>query len=102
MASASVGVRLDAAQLRAQITGPNGAVARDLQIRANRVLNKARYLCPVDTGNLRGSLTVEIQVVGQGLVARVGTNVPYAIYVHEGARGRMPVRFLAEALDAAK
>ena len=98
---ASVEIRLDSAAIRSQLTGPNGAVARDLHRRANRVLNEARYLCPVDTGNLRGSITWEIRKRGNQLVGVVGTNVPYAIYVEKGTRYMRPQPFLVDALPAA-
>lgn len=58
---------------------------QDLRLRANRVLNSARRLVPVDTGRLRASLTVEYSQLADGSpVARVGSNLPYAIFVHEG------------------
>lgn len=40
----------------------------------------AKRNCPVDTGNLRSSITHE--VVGD--VCAIGTNVEYAPYVHQG------------------
>ena len=66
------------------LASPNGDTARYLVRKAYQVQNKARVNCPVDSGNLRGSITHEIAQDGGGLSARVGTNVPYAIYVHEG------------------
>lgn len=54
----------------------------------------AKRLCPVDTGRLRNSIT-------HALVSResveVGTNVEYAIYVHEGTSKRDGIPFLREA-----
>lgn len=40
---------------------------------------KAKELCPVDTGNLRASISS--QVNSEVMSAVVGTNVPYAPYV---------------------
>lgn len=57
---------------------------KDLRVRANRVLNAARRDCPVDEGRLRSSLTIEYSMQGQNPVARIGSNLPYAIFVHEG------------------
>lgn len=58
---------------------------KDLRVRANRVLNEARRRAPVDTGRLRGSLSMVFSVGPHGEpVARIGSNLPYAIYVHEG------------------
>lgn len=57
----------------------------DLRVRANRVLNAARRGCPVDQGQLRASLAVSFtKGSGGGTVARIGSNLPYAIMVHEG------------------
>lgn len=42
---------------------------------------KAKQLCPKDTGQLQGSIKTEM--IGPAEAA-VGTNVGYAIFVHEG------------------
>lgn len=54
----------------------------------------AKRLCPVDTGRLRNSITHAL--MGNDSVA-IGTNVEYAIYVHEGTSKRDGVPFLREA-----
>lgn len=77
-------VRLDSAALRQVLTGPAGPVVADLFRRGNRVLQKARVLTPVDQGQLRASLALEMRSEDGVPVARVGTNVKYAIWVHEG------------------
>lgn len=70
----------------AQITGPRGAIARDLTRRAIRVQNTAKTLCPVDYGRLRASITyTDPQPIREGLVVQVGTNVEYSLAVHEGS-----------------
>jgi HK97 gp10 family phage protein len=51
-----------------------------------RVLNRAKILAPVDTGNLRASLTQEIKTRKKVVIGRVGTNVNYAWFVHEGTK----------------
>lgn len=81
---ASVSVRLDNRAIAAQLTGPNGAVARDLLRRGQRVQNAARRLAPVDEGRLRASITTEVRGSGPSLTVRVGSNLKYAVYVHEG------------------
>lgn len=78
-----------------------GAVGLNLVKRVNRVKNGARARCPVDTGNLRGSITSEIRQTSSGLIGRVGTNVPYAIYVHEGTKYQAAQPFLRDALKDA-
>ena len=54
----------------------------------------AKKLCPVDTGRLRNSIT---HVLASEDTVVIGTNVEYAPYVHEGARGRAGVPFLRNA-----
>lgn len=57
----------------------------DLRRRANNVLNAARRNVPVDTGVLRASLAVSFSRGPQGEpVARIGSNLSYALPVHEG------------------
>lgn len=61
------------------------AAADDLRPRANRVLSGARRRAPVDRGQLRGSIAVQFTTAPDGSpVARIGSNLPYAILVHEG------------------
>lgn len=81
---AEVTIRLDPQAIQRQLTGPSGAIARDLVRRAQRVQNAARRLAPVDEGRLRASISTEVRGSGRTLEARVGSNLEYAIYVHEG------------------
>jgi phage gpG-like protein len=77
---------LNGPALRTLLVSPAGPVAQDLRQRANRVRAKARRLCPVDGGTLKDSITMELRIQDGQLVARVGTNVKYALAVHEGTR----------------
>ena len=52
----------------------------------------------IDTGRLRNSITFTTQP--QTLV--VGTNVEYALYVHEGTKRMIPNRFLVNAVQKNK
>lgn len=56
----------------------------DLRVRANRVLNAARRGTPVNTGRLRSSITTVFTRSVYGPVAQIGSNLSYAIFVHEG------------------
>lgn len=89
-------VRVDQGQLRAILTSPSGPVYRDTHRRGQRVLNAARRGAPVDEGRLRASLTLEMRRQADGApLARIGSNLEYAIYVHEGTgvyAGRGPIR----------
>ena len=44
----------------------------------------AKALCPVDTGNLRNSITYEVESSDEGATAIIGTNVEYAPYIELG------------------
>ena len=52
----------------------------------------------VDTGRLRGSITHRMGTDGGEPYVAVGTNVEYAVYVHEGTRKMAPNRFLKNAV----
>lgn len=77
-------IRVDQAQLRRVI---RGASLRELENTGRRVVNRAKILCPVDTGRLRASI--------KGQASRtwtlrpqytVSTNVDYASMVQDGTR----------------
>lgn len=93
-------VVLNRAELDDLLRSEGGEVGQYVVKKCQQVVNQARSVCPVDTGNLRGSITYEIAREGNEIIGRVGTNVPYAIFVHEGTR-YMPARpFLREGLAA--
>jgi hypothetical protein len=77
-------VRLDRVDLRRVV---RGATLRELRVEGPRVVNRAKILCPVDTGRLRASIQGEARRTWS-LRPRftVGTNVDYAPYVHDGTR----------------
>ncbi len=56
----------------------------------------AKMECPVKTGRLRNSIA---HAVSTDLNAYIGTNVEYAPYVENGARGRAPKHFLKHAAE---
>lgn len=62
-----------------------GAVTtRVVTVAAVKVQNNARRNAPVDTGTLRRSVTHTITGSGVGSVARVGSNLEYALWVETG------------------
>lgn len=72
---------------------PSGAVAKDLIKRGKKVESRAkRNLMGVgggkpkriNTGHLRSSISTNLIITPSGLGVRVGTNVLYARYVHDG------------------
>ncbi len=48
------------------------------------VERKAKQNCPVDDGTLRASITHIIDVKEDALIGKVGSNLEYAPYVHQG------------------
>lgn len=81
--------KLNESAIKALLTGPGGAVYKDMLKRCIRVESAAKRNLSsgpkrVNTGRLRSSVTHDISVIGGHIVGRVGTNVDYALYVHEG------------------
>lgn len=57
-----------------------------------RVLNRAKVLCPVDTGTLRASQTMEVRTLASKSTGRVSTWINYALPVHEGVDHPVVIR----------
>lgn len=99
MAGANVKVVWDRSEVQALLTSPTGAVAGDLLRRGNNVRNAAlqnmRSMgvgAKVGTGTLARSIVVELTTSGGIMAVRVGSRLPYALYVHEGHGVIRPVR----------
>jgi HK97 gp10 family phage protein len=71
------------------------AAKRARKMSALIVEGSAIMRCPVDTGNLRGSLTYKVNEDG----AEVGTNVDYAAHVEFGTVRQKAQPYLRPALD---
>lgn len=82
---------VDPSAIRRIFADQSGPVGREMTRVALRVQNRAKQLAPVDTGRLRASITHELRVVNDVVIAVVGTNVEYARIVHEG-RGPITTR----------
>lgn len=76
--------RLSQSDVKKALGGPQGPIYADLARRGQRVVNQAKRLAPVDNGTLRNSITMELLTRGGRPLVRVGTNVKYARYVHDG------------------
>ncbi len=74
------------------------AINKALTASALVVEGTAKNLAPVDTGNLRNSITHEVE----GPEARVGTNISYAIYQELGTSKMAAQPFLNPALEQNK
>ena len=71
-----------------------GDVGIELYKRARRMARHAKNQAPIGTGPTAGRLKRSIKVYRhqrytKGQTIRVGTSVPYAMYVHEGTRPHM-------------
>lgn len=55
----------------------------------------AKAFCPVDTGNLRSSISTE----SRGLYAEIGPTADYAAYVEEGTSLMAPRAYMGPAYD---
>lgn len=89
-----VRVEIDQAALSHLLTGSGGDVERAFTVILNRIRNSAVGFCPVRTGRLRSSITVEPpeRVSATNLKGGVSSNVEYAYWVHEGRGPVRPVR----------
>jgi phage gpG-like protein len=79
-------IRLNRREIADLLAGPAGPVAADLRRRAENVRKEARRLAPVQNGTLKNSISWEMRIEGGSLVARVGTNIEYALAVHQGTQ----------------
>jgi phage gpG-like protein len=71
---------------------PASGVARDMYRRGQKVRSRALQLAGADTGRLRASIHVELTQHGGIVGARIGSNVAYAAFHHEGHGVIRPVR----------
>jgi hypothetical protein len=72
-----------------RLSRPGGPLERYLELRALAVQAAAKQRIRespqrIDTGNLINSIQIRIYYRGGIPIARIGTDVEYAIYVHEG------------------
>lgn len=97
---AKMEVQLDDQALHALLQTKSGPVGRHLFRTGKMVETAAKQKAPVDTGRLRASITTALFSVPYDpyLAVRVGTDVEYATYVHEGTGYMMGRPFLEEAL----
>jgi hypothetical protein len=83
--------------------GASPGVVRYMTARGVQVQSAARERLResprrIDTGTLINSIQVEVRVVGTIVIVRIGTNVEYAIFVHDGTRFMAANPFLADAV----
>lgn len=88
--------------LNSNVRTVEATIEREVYKRLDRagfaIMAGAKVNAPFRTGRLRSSLRHEVQRDPRGYRLIVGTNVPYAIYQHEGTRYIAPNPFLTNAM----
>ena len=86
-----------------QIGAGNGVKATKANIKkvAFNTERTSKKLTPVDTGRLRSSIGTSFKSTSDNFVARIGTDVNYATFVHFGTRRMRARPFLTEGLKFA-
>ncbi len=92
MALISYSHQLNAAGIKALISSPQGGIAQNLLRRGLLVETQAKRNIAggpsgpkrIDTGRLRSSITTVMLMRNGQPAVRVGTNVKYALWVHDG------------------
>jgi HK97 gp10 family phage protein len=100
-------VEWDEGALRDLFESADGAVARDINARAERVVQTAKRLAPVSphgshgrpSGYLRSSIGQETGHDGDGLYVDIVAEADYAIYQELGTSKMAAQPFLRPALD---
>lgn len=75
------------------------AILRGLEACGLKAEGYAKKLCPVDTGNLRNSITHDTAEESGDLVEYIGTNVEYAPYVELGTLRTKAQPFIKPAVE---
>lgn len=77
---------LNKSQMTRMLTEPGQPVHTHIMKMTLKVHGTAVRLCPVDQGRLRSSIRWSMNIDGRGVFGLVGTDVSYAIFVHEGTK----------------
>lgn len=89
------GVSVNQDNIEQAVDGIESAISVALEEIGLLAENYAAMLCPVDTGNLQGSITHEVDVDDNAVY--IGTNVKYAPYVELGTSRQKAQPFLRPA-----
>lgn len=100
-------LKLDADALRSfgsDLAGQAGKIAAMgaavVQKSAYDVQRGAMARCPVDTGNLRASISMEFRGGGASVEAEIGPTASYGGYVEDGTSRMAPQPYMGPATDA--
>ena len=76
----NIRMEVDTSKLNLDADKVNKAVSQEIEKTAHRIERQAKELAPIDTGELRRSITTE----GSGLDYEIGTNLEYSEYIEDG------------------
>ena len=76
----NIRMEVDTSKLNLDADKVNKAVSQEIEKTAHRIERQAKELAPVDTGELRRSITTE----GSGLDYEISTNLEYSEYIEDG------------------
>ena len=76
----NIRMEVDTSKLNLNSDKINKAVSQEIEKTAHRIERQAKELAPVDTGELRRSITTE----GSGLDYEISTNLEYSEYIEDG------------------
>ena len=76
----NIRMEVDTSKLNLDADKINKAVSQEIEKTAHRIERQAKELAPVDTGELRRSITTE----GSGLDYEISTNLEYSEYIEDG------------------
>lgn len=88
----SVRIDINGSALNRLLRSPTGPVAREMLRRGRKVQSAARRRINSRTGALSRSIEVDIVIVDRTAGARIGTNLSYARFVHDGTGVHGPNR----------
>ncbi|QAY69990.1 HK97-gp10 family putative phage morphogenesis protein [Xylanimonas protaetiae] len=93
------GIRRMAADLRdvAEQAGP--VVELVVRKTALDVERDAKTLAPVDTGNLRASISMDVEATDSTVSAEIGPTASYGLFLEVGTSRMAPRPFMGPALD---
>lgn len=87
----AVSMKLDPAQINQILTSPEGPVFKAVQKAGRQTATYAKFELLKkeigDTGKLQQSIESVTEVRGDNVVSKVGSDLPYAVFVHEGTQG---------------
>ena len=83
-----ISVKVDGAKVIASVDKMPADMRRAVKIAVEEaceeIVKTAQDKCPVDTGDLNGDIKSAVVDNDATIIGRVGTNIDYAPYVHEG------------------